>query len=268
MKLATQNKPFFSENLIERFTMIKELGFDAYEIDGDLLVKRFDEVKEAIAKTGVPVSSVCGGYKGWIGDFNEDRRKQALQDIEEILECAGSVGAKGIVVPAAWGMFSFRLPPHIPPRSAEDDRAVLLDSLSKLNAVARRTNTVVLLEPLNRYEDHMINTLDTAKGLIMEGGFDCVKIMADFFHMNIEEKNIANSIKDCAEHIGHVHIADSHRYQPGDGHTDFVSGFKAIKDIGFDGYMAFECRILGDDQIGEYKKSVQYIRKCIDVLGE
>ncbi|MCM8900433.1 sugar phosphate isomerase/epimerase [Caldicoprobacter algeriensis] len=263
MKLATQDKPFFPDNFIEKLMMVKDLGFDAYEVDGNVLVNRFEEVEEAVVKTGVSISSVCGGYRGWIGDFQEERRRQALQDIEKILKCAGKIGAKGIVVPAAWGMFSLRLPPLVPPRSPQEDRAVLLDSLGKLDIIAERTGTVILFEPLNRYEDHMVNTLGAAKELILAGGFKHVQITADFFHMNIEEKDIARSIIECGNLIGHVHIADSHRYQPGDGHMDFVSGFKALHDIGFDGYMAFECRVLGDDPVVEYRKSVEYIKQCI-----
>jgi len=263
MKLATQDKPFLPESIEGKLSVIKEMGFDAFEIDGALLVNKFDEVAAAVQKTGVPVSGICGGYKGWIGDFDEGRRAQAISDIKEILVHASKIGAKGIVVPAAWGMFSLRLPPMVPPRSAEQDRVVLLDSLRQLNETAQATDTYIYLEPLNRYEDHMINTLETAAGLIKEGQLSNVKLTADFFHMNIEEKNIANSIIQYKELIGHVHLADSHRYQPGDGHMDFVSGFAALKSIGYDGYMAFECRVLGDDPAEEYKKSVQFIKACV-----
>jgi sugar phosphate isomerase/epimerase len=265
MKLATQDKPFFPENLEEKLRFVKEMGFDAYEIDGALLLNKFDEVERAVNKTGLPISSVCGGYKGWIGDFDEGKRAQAISDIGKILQYAAKLGAKGIVVPAAWGMFSLRLPPMVPPRSSEQDRAALLDSLSKLDKVAEETGTFVFLEPLNRYEDHMINTLETARGLIEEGKFNNVKLTADFFHMNIEEKNIADSIINNKELVGHVHLADSHRYQPGDGHMDFLSGFNALKSIDFDGYMAFECRVWGDNPVDEYKESIKYIKACIGI---
>ncbi|HYF81652.1 MAG TPA: sugar phosphate isomerase/epimerase [Clostridia bacterium] len=263
MKLATQDKPFFPENIEEKLLYIKELGFDAFEIDGALLVDRFDEVKAAVRSTGVAVSGVCGGYKGWIGDFDESKRMQCVSDISRILECAAEVGAKGIVVPAAWGMFSLRLPPMVPPRSAEEDRRALLDSLGRLESIAETTGTLVYLEPLNRYEDHMINTLDVARDIINEGGFKNVKITADFFHMNIEEKSIAQSILDNKEIIGHIHLADSQRYQPGAGHMDFISGFKALTEICYEGYMAFECRVLGENPAEEYRKSVNYIKECI-----
>ncbi len=263
MILATQDKPFLPENWTEKLSLVKELGFDAYEIDGAALVNKLDEIKEAVEKTGLPVCSVCGGYKGWIGDFDEHKRQQAVKDISEILKAASEIGAKGIVVPAAWGMFSLRLPPMVPPRSSDEDRKALLDSLKQLEEAAAATNTYVFLEPLNRYEDHMINTVDIARSIIVEGGFKHVKITADFFHMNIEEKSIPATIKEHQDLIGHIHLADSHRYQPGDGHMDFVSGFKVLKEINFQGCMAFECRVLGDNPLEAYRESVKYIRQCI-----
>lgn len=267
IRLATQDKPFFPVGLKEKLEDIRELGFDALEADGDMLLNSFDELEKAVADTRVPVSSVCGGYRGWIGDFDEARRETALGDITRILERAGRLGAAGIVVPAAWGMFSLRLPPMTPPRSAREDREVLLDSLSRLEKVCENTGTRILLEPLNRYEDHMLNTLDAAGELIRTGGFSHVKIMADFFHMNIEEQDIRKSLIKWKELIGHVHLADSHRYQPGDGHMDFIHGFHGLKEIGFDGTMAFECRVLGEPPRKLYKDSVVYIRRCMEQAG-
>lgn len=256
VKLATQNKPFFSSNMAEKLRRIAALGFHGFEADGVMLLEDFDALKRAVSETKVPVTSVCGGYRGWIGDFVDYRRKTALADIKLILNRAGELGARGIVVPAAWGMFSLRLPPMTPPRPAKEDIRVLIDSLMQLEDTCAQAGTMVLLEPLNRYEDHMLNTLDAAARVIDEGGLKYTQITADFFHMSIEEADIAASIRKYGSKIGHVHIADSHRYQPGSGHTDFVPGFKALYDIGFDGTMAFECRVLGDDQEGAYARSV------------
>lgn len=263
IRLSTQDKPFLSNNLTEKLNQVKELGFNGFEADGSLLLNRFCELKEAVRESGVPVTSVCGGYRGWIGDFVDYRRKTALEDIKIILNRSKELGALGIVVPAAWGMFSFRLPPMVAPRPIEEDTKVLIDSLRELDAEGEKTQTKILLEPLNRYEDHMLNTIDDVGNLIIKGGFKNVLIMADFFHMNIEEKNIAVSLSKWKDYIGHVHIADSHRYQPGDGHMDFVSGFEALKDNNFSGVMAFECRVTGEDPYSEYKKSVDYIKESM-----
>ncbi len=267
MKLATQDKPFFPEGLEEKLEVVRSLGFDAFEIDGRLLVERFEEVKRAMSATGVPVVTACGGYRGWIGDFDGERRKRAIRDIAEILRRLGELGGKGIVVPAAWGMFSKRLPPHVPPRPEEEDRRVLLDSLEQLSRAAEETGTHVYLEPLNRYEDHMLNRLGQAVSLIEEGRFSRVKVAADFFHMNIEEPRIEESILQARDYIGHVHLADSHRFQPGDGHLDFAPGLAALKEIGYDGYLAFECRVRGKPEEA-YPESVRYIRGLLSRLLE
>ena len=69
--------------------------------------------------------------------------------------------------------------------------------------------------------------------------------MADFFHMSIEERDIAASIADAGDWIAHVHLADSTRELPGYGHTDFESGFAALKETGFDKFMSLELRHSG-----------------------
>lgn len=182
MKIGTQNQAFFPENILEKFRYIKEMGFDGFEIDGKLLVNNLEEVKAAIKETGLPVTTACGGYDGWIGDFIEERRLNGLKQIERILEALAEVGGKGIVVPAAWGMFTFRLPPMTSPRSLDGDRKMVSDSLRVLEQVAARTGTVVYLEPLNRYQDHMINTLADARRYIVENDLKHVQIIGDFYH--------------------------------------------------------------------------------------
>ncbi|EPI5834445.1 Gfo/Idh/MocA family oxidoreductase [Escherichia coli] len=205
MKIGTQNQAFFPENILEKFRYIKEMGFDGFEIDGKLLVNNLEEVKAAIKETGLPVTTACGGYDGWIGDFIEERRLNGLKQIERILEALAEVGGKGIVVPAAWGMFTFRLPPMTSPRSLDGDRKMVSDSLRVLEQVAARTGTVVYLEPLNRYQDHMINTLADARRYIVENDLKHVQIIGDFYHMNIEEDNLAQAL---AEKYGNASVWD------------------------------------------------------------
>ena len=100
----------------------------------------------------------------------------------------------------------------------------------------------VFLEPLNRYEQHLVNRLEQGTAFAEEVGAG-VSIMADFFHMNIEEADIAESIRAAGRHLVYVHVADSNRLQPGSGHLDFRPGFRALKEIGYDGWLGIECRI-------------------------
>ncbi|MBU9857718.1 sugar phosphate isomerase/epimerase family protein [Rahnella bonaserana] len=263
MKIGTQNQAFFPENILEKFKFIKAMGFDGFEIDGKLLVNHLDEVKAAIAQTGLPVITACGGYDGWIGDFIEERRLNGLQQITAILEALSQVGGKGIIVPAAWGMFTYRLPPMTSPRSQAGDRLAVSASLRELENVARRTGTTVYLEPLNRYQDHMINTLAEARRYIDEGQLEHVKIIGDFYHMSIEEDCLSAAFHQQRDLLGHVHIADNHRYQPGSGSIDFGRVFQQLKDDGYDGYIVYECRVRADNPAQAYQDSLTYLRTLL-----
>ena len=70
--------------------------------------------------------------------------------------------------------------------------------------------------------------------------------MIDLFHANIEETAISTTIRNFGEYIGHVHLADSNRYQPGMGHMDYTQILGSLNSIGFNGFCALECNILGN----------------------
>ncbi|MBM7564741.1 sugar phosphate isomerase/epimerase family protein [Paenibacillus sacheonensis] len=264
MKLATQDRSFFGSTYEQKLNSLKTLGFEGFEIDGRNLIDRYDEIRRAVLSTGIPISSVCGGYRGWIGDFDAEERAKAIADIGEILKYTGDIGAAGVIVPAAFGIFSKKLPPFQSPRAADEERRILLDSLAQLNEHALKAGSFLLLEPLNRYEDHMINRLDEAGSLIREGEFAAVEIMADFFHMQIEEPDVNASLRAEADLIAHVHLADSNRLQPGYGHTDFTTYFQTLREIGFDGYMAVECELAPGDGMQAYAEMAAYLKSCIN----
>lgn len=265
--LLSQDKPFLPQDWVEKFSYLKSLGFEGYEIDGKALLEQYEAVAHASRTVQFPIKTICGGYRGWIGDFDETKRMSCLSDIEVMLVQGQNLGVNGIVIPAAWGMFSKRLPPMIPPRSDAEDYQVLLKSLKHLNKVAKRTHSTIYLEPLNRYEDHMLNTIKDAAKLIIDGSFQHVKICYDFFHMNIEEPQMDEPIHQYSKLIGHIHLASSHRYQPGTGHLDYTPGLKALHAIGYQGDFAIECRVTGDNLLQAYGDSVQYVKKLFVEKG-
>jgi sugar phosphate isomerase/epimerase len=82
-----------------------------------------------------------------------------------------------------------------------------------------------------------------------------IKIVADLFHMALEEADLPKAIRDNAPDIGHVHLADSNRRLPGQGMTDFAAISAALKEINFGGWASFEC---GDPSENE-PKAAQYL---------
>lgn len=263
MKLATQDRPLFGTSFENKLGFIQKFGFDGLELSGEVLIDRFAEIKAAVKSTSMKISSVCGGYRGWIGHYEQEQRERAIRDIGEIMKYTAEIGAEGVIAPAAFGMFSKKLPPFSPPRSEEADREILLDSLSRINELGKKTGSILFLEPLNRYEDNMINRIEHAVSLIEAGAFTHIKAMADFFHMHMEEADLAKSILDNGNYIAHVHLADSNRLEPGKGHLDFVSGFKALRQIGFKGYMSIECGLSVDNEQA-YVETAAYLKSCLE----
>ncbi len=242
IKFAVQENLLAGDNLIAKWDQVRAIGYEGIELRGGAgMSARLPELTAA-ARAGVVMPSICVIADRFIGDFDAARRAEALSAMQELCDVAGEIGASGVVTPASYGMHSNRLPPFKAPRTPEEDTAVLTDMLGQLGTHAAKRGVTVWLEPLNRYEDHMVNTLAQGAQLCRSVGLPSVKLMADLFHMNIEEADIAASLRATGELVAHVHLADSHRREPGLGHTDFASAFKALADIGFDGFGAIECR--------------------------
>ena len=246
MRLACQEHILPGDDILEKWEFASEAGFDGIELRGtDDWRERLDSLKVA-REEGVVFSSVCLISDRFIGDFDANRRREAVEHMKHLLSGIAELGGTGAVTPAAFGLASKRLPPFEVPRTEEEDRRVLLDTLEELGEHAECEGTLVLLEPLNRYEDHMLNRLDEGVELAKATKKGSIKIMGDLFHMNIEEDDLGEAIRQAEDHLVHVHHADSNRLQPGAGHTDFAGAFDALSGIGFDGYMAMECGIRGD----------------------
>lgn len=246
MRLSCQEHILPGEDIFEKWEFAATAGFDGIELRGmEDWQERLDELKAA-RERGVVFSSVCMIYDRFIGDFDTDRRRDAIEHMKRLLSGIAELEGVGAITPAAYGLASKRLPPFKVPRTEEEDRQVLLEALEELGEHADREGALVLLEPLNRYEDHMLNRLDEGAELSKAVGRDSIKVMGDLFHMNIEEDELDESIRRAEGYLAHVHLADSNRLQPGAGHTDFAPVFEALRDVGFDGYLAMECGIRGD----------------------
>jgi sugar phosphate isomerase/epimerase len=248
IKLACQEQLLPGRTLQDRWDFAARAGYDAIELRGRgnfAFRDRLPELRRA-AKDGVPMPTVCVDMLHFFGAFDHALRRDAIEQMKSQLSVIAEIGGSAVATPASYGMFSLRLPPFIPPRSAAEDRDVLLAGLTELGEHAAREGVVLCLEPLNRYEDHMVNRLDQAVSLVREVGLDSLLVLADTYHMNIEEDDLPTAITKAAAHLGHVQVSDSNRYQPGAGHLDWTAILRALDAEGYRGYLAVECRLRGE----------------------
>jgi sugar phosphate isomerase/epimerase len=235
------------ENLVpgeDKLAFARSAGFDALELR--------DATRPGLDALRGAAPTVCPELPGWLGDFDPERRRRAIDALRAQLDGIAALGGHGVVTPAAWGMFTRRLPPfEEPPRTPEEDREVLLEGLAELGA---HGGAVLLFEPLNRYEDHMVNTVAQAVELIRAAGSPGVRVLADTYHMNIEEDDPCEALRAAGELLGAVHVSDSNRHQPGTGHVPFEAIVATLREIGFDGVLSVECRLRGEPE--------QAVRDC------
>ena len=245
---ACQEQLLPGETLQQKWEFAQSAGYDAIELRGKggfHFRERLPELRRARAD-GVVMPTVCVDMLHFFAAFDEEQRRDALAQMASQLSVIAELGGTGAQTPASYGMFSRRLPPFEPPRSAEEDREVLLTGLTRLGEHARREGVTLFLEPLNRYEDHMVNRLEQAAELIRTVGLDSVRIGIDSYHMNIEEADPAAAIAAAAPYIGHAQVSDSNRFQPGAGHLDWSGWLGALDEAGYTGLLALECRLTGD----------------------
>jgi sugar phosphate isomerase/epimerase len=261
MKLAVQEGMLPGKTLVEKMNNCKKFGYEGVEFWGSGLAARVDEIKAACAKTGVAASTICAGYPGCPLDASKEERDRAFNGCLELLEVAGEIGAVGLIFVPIFG--GPRVPDLSPFKTAvETETEILVRLCKQLAKKAEKCKTLLLLEPLNRYETHLLCRLEQGVEICERVNAPGIAIMADFFHMAIEEQRIDKSIEKAAKWIAHFHLADSIRWLPGYGHTDFKSGFAAVKKIKFRNYMALECHIPGDPLV-ELPKCAKYLKGCM-----
>ncbi len=221
-----------------------ERGFDAVEVfppGADAIDPR--ELRTLLDDHGLSLAAVGTGA-GWVKHKlsltspDSAVREKALAFVRSIMDLAAQFDAPAIIgsMQGRWGDGVTK------PEALRH----LGHALFKLDTHAADLGTVLLYEPLNRYETNLINTLGDAVTLLTGIGSEHVKILADLYHMNIEEANLADAIRNAGPRIGHVHFADSNRRAAGLGHTNFLPVISALVEIGYAGYLSAEVLPLPD----------------------
>jgi sugar phosphate isomerase/epimerase len=192
------------------------------------------------------VSAICAGFGGFI--LAEDPAVKAEFDstMREIIAAAGELGSTGVImVPAFNGQTPCK--PH-----TRETREYLCEQMHELGEFALKHNTTVILEPLNRNEAHYLRQVADAAAICRDSKSAGVKCMGDFWHMSEETSDYAALLAAGPEYLQHVHIASrGNRKMPGEnGEVDYyVDGFRALKQMGYDKYVSFECGCNGDKEI-------------------
>ena len=242
LNLSFQEKIAPGETLAERLDFMETLGIVGFEPSGKNLASRVDEIKSALSGRNIKVSAICAGFQGFI--LAEDEQKELFDTtMREIVAAAGELGSVGVIMVPA---FSRQAPckPH-----TQETRDYLCEQLHDLGEYALQCGTTVILEPLNRKEAFYMRLVADAAAIARDSQSEGVKCMGDFWHMQEETSDYGALMSAGTKYLQHVHMASrGRRLMPGeDGELDvYTDGFRALKEMGYDKYVSFECGTKGE----------------------
>ena len=256
-RLAVQSRLVPGDGLREKYDNARRYGFDGMELSGFPMI---DLAREAL-RDGVEVTAMCSGHRGWFIDPDPELIRACKEDVRTLLELGAELRAPLIVVPI-YGRTN-KLPNSGTGRTQAEDEQLWLDGLGEVTRHAERVGGSLVVEAINRYENSVSVTVADAVRWARAVSSPNVRMMGDVFHMNIEEADLGASLQAAGEMLAYVHLGDSQRLEPGQGHLDWRSVFGGLARMGYDGYASMECNLSGpaDDVL---PASVRFVRAVID----
>ena len=227
---------FAGEDISRSIDRLARLGYDAVEIEGE--PERHDpkRIEKLANDAGLTIGSVCPNFTAErdLSHPDPEVRKTAQTYVRAVAEFASESGAPLIIVaPTAYP----RARPIADPR---DEWRWAVEGIRSAGEHAASLGVDLSLECWNRYGTYMLNRLDEGARMWRETGLSNGGIMADTFHMNVEESSLPDAIRTLGPLLNHVHLADSNRLAPGLGHTDFEGVLQSLVEVGYGGHLAFE----------------------------
>ena len=224
------------------FSIAKEFKFDGIEISlADPEEISLSELKDLSNNYQIGISAIATGgvavRDGLIFSSPEKSiRKAAVKRIKKHIEFAAlfkSIVVIGLV--KGWVHNSY---------SQSED--LITECLKECNEYSKEKGVNIALEPINRFQEDFFHSILDCKTYLDKIQLSNVKMMIDSFHMNMEDNDMWENMRQAQDYIIHVHYSDSNRLAPGMGHFDFMKMTQVLKEIGYHGYLSAEILPLPD----------------------
>jgi sugar phosphate isomerase/epimerase len=257
--LSTQPTSFsalaYKGKIEENIIKIKKYGYDAVELavrDPNQL--EVNSLTQILVSNKLPVSAIGTGQAfGEEGlsftNSNKEIRRKAIDRIKSQINLAEKLNSIVII-----GLI--RGKKEVEQKFTEVEN-YFLDAIRECASENEKIKLVI--EPINRYETNLINTVTQGLEFLEKAGCSNVGLLLDTFHMNIEEKSLTESIIIAREKLFHFHVADSNRWHPGAGHIDFNEVLNTLRGINYTGYVSAEILPLPDPD-SSAKNTISYLR--------
>jgi sugar phosphate isomerase/epimerase len=242
---------YHGEPIAQSFERVARYGYDAIELVGEPANHDVAEVRALSLKHRIKVSSLCSIFFGPERDLvaaEVENREKAKKYVRDLVDFAAAIDCPMVIIrPAPFGKIS-------PTSDDASEWAWAVEGIRQSADYGAQKNIKFCIEAWNRYETYFGNTIVQVLKLRNAVDRPNVGVMGDSFHMAIEERSVPEAYRIAGKHLFHVHFADSNRAAPGAGHTDFGPILRTLREIGYDGYIAFELLPAAADVFGTLQR--------------
>jgi len=246
---------------------VAELGFDILEISaGDLLHMsdaEIDELKACSKELGITISANIGPPKRYdVASQDPEVREAGIAFLTDIMKRMDRLDCRILV-----GVMYTYWPNDYTDLDKKAQWARGVESVKELGKVAQSLGITMCLEVVNRFETLILNTAEEGVRFCQEVDNPNVKLLLDTFHMNIEEDNFADAIREAGSLLGALHVGEGNRKIPGQGHLPWAEIGAALREIGFDGNVVMEPFVLEGGKVGSDIKVWRDLSNGADEAG-
>jgi 5-keto-L-gluconate epimerase len=223
---------------------ISELGYQGAELSiMNVHLIETKKIEETAKRYQLTIPAIGAGryflkHGLFFSSSDKGVRKKAVESVKEFINFAAELASHFIIGPVQGN----------PENTYEEAFQYMRDCLQECAKVAEEKGVFLLIEPINRFTPAIIRTIGNGIKMVDEVGSPSMKLLVDTFHMNIEERSMTESIKPGKGYIAHVHFSDNNRLAPGEGHIDFRSVAKTLREINYRGFVSGEILPEPDEQ--------------------
>ena len=253
---------------------VAELGYDGVDLDAEpdkIPMEKFNEVREIAESLGLKVPALILAWAEWhagelrdLCSTDEAVRQRTVEYARKCVDLSATFDDPPLLEIDA-------CPPEVEYPQTKTPRNVLranfVKSAREICEYAAPKKVPIAIEPINRFEGYagFLNSIVEARSIADEVGMN-LGVLLDFFHVNIEDGPVPETILVAGDKLRHVHLADSNRQAPGTGHIDWVQTVRAFNTIGFDGYLSVDSVPIKPDWKTLLKESIVFMKQIEQIV--
>jgi len=260
--LRQETLAVYSGQLKPALEKLARLGYDGFELmTRKPLLLDGEYIRKCIEDIGLRLVGVCTGHVfgedglGLVG-LDEIHRQLAFERLRAFVDFAGEYGGEGTLV---------NIGRSRGPGYDRDPQRSLLEmetAFRQLAEYAAPRGVRLILEPINTHQATYIHTTQEGIDMVRRVNHPNFGLMLDTYHMNIEDVDIYQSLREAEPYLWFVHFADNNRHWPGSAHLDFEKIVAVLEKIQYDGFVSLEIMPWPDSDTAA-KASIDFLRRLI-----